>query len=71
MLLYYDACFHSANLPYEIPHSHAHALFSRVIPDCVKLAINTNYSRIIYFFVDILILEVTKQTYLHLQTNIS
>lgn len=59
----------SANLPYEIPHRHAHMLFSCVIPDCVKLAINTNHSRIIYFFVDILILEVTdKHIFIYKQT---
>lgn len=58
-----------SNLPYGIPRRRAHMLFSCVIPDCVKLAINTNHSRTIYFSVDILILEVTnKHTFIYKQT---
>lgn len=59
-----------SNLPYGIPRRRAHTLFSCVIPDCVKLAINTNHSRTIYFSVDILILEVTnKHTFIYKQTS--
>lgn len=51
----------SANLLCKTPPGHAHTLFSWVIPGCAKSAINANHSRIIYFFVDMLILEVTSK----------
>lgn len=51
----------SANLLCKTPPRHAHTLFSWVIPGCAKSAINANHSRIIYFFVDMLILEVTNK----------